>query len=113
MQLKNDAESLDLVDQCVIDYYRSKGRYVKNFLRSRNDEWGTLYSHYLVDRKTVVRVSLGQDRGIFLTGIQIGIGPHYFSPSEFWSFEDADRFRMEASVESVLVNLSALDDFIL
>ncbi len=113
MQLKNDFESLDFLDDCVLSYYRSRNRYVKNFLRSEDIDVGGVYSHFLVDRKHVLRFSLGTDRGIYLTNIQLGIGPHYFSPSEFWSFEDADRFKFDATLEAVAWNLSVLDEFLL
>lgn len=83
MLLKNDKESRVHLDGLVDDYYSSKKRAVRNFLHSEDQRWGTFYSHYLVDRKYVMRCSIGQDRGIYLIGVQLAIGPHYFPPSEF------------------------------
>ncbi len=50
--------------------------------------------------------------GKFLGGLSLAIGPHFFSPSEFWSFEAYERFDRSATTEAVAHNLRLLDEFL-
>ncbi len=111
MLLRNDKEGIILLDEVVVNYYRTRERSCIGFLHSENVEWNELYSHFLIDRKHVIRLSLVKDREIFLTAIELGIGPHYFTPSDFWSYENSQRFRISANDESIVINLKLLDEF--
>ncbi|CAE6869313.1 hypothetical protein R69658_08051 [Paraburkholderia aspalathi] len=112
MQLKNDVDGRNTLDDTVLNFYRTKpGRDARVFLHSENVEWGVLYSHFLIDRKHVIRCGIGFDRGIYLYGVELGIGPHYFGPPDFWSYENSERFKMEASTESITHSLRLLDEF--
>jgi hypothetical protein len=113
MQLKNDHQGLDLLRDTILDHFNiEKGRVAVCFLESRNEEWGRHYQHYLIDRIHVFRYSIGEDRGLITGALELAIGPHYFSPEYFWSYENARRFRMEASTEAVQLNLRLLEEFL-
>ncbi len=112
MLLRNDAAGLDEVDGTVFSYYKKHGnRHVSNFLRSENREWGVIYTHFLVQRSHVIRIGLLSDRGSFLCSLELAIGPQYFGPSDFWSYEASERFKLEASTDAVVHNLALLDEF--
>ncbi|MGF6766246.1 hypothetical protein P3T24_006592 [Paraburkholderia sp. GAS33] len=111
MLLKNDLEGRKLLDETVRSYYRKTGdRSIKHFLWS--DDRGSLASHFLLERQHVLKISVGEDRGAYLTSIQLGIGPHYFGPADFWSYEDYKRFKFEADTLSVTINLQLMDEFL-
>jgi hypothetical protein len=109
--LKNNEEGRSMLTACVCDFYESNGqRSAICFLDS--GENGFLSAHFLIDRKHVLRYSLGEDRGTIRGAIEVGIGPHYFRPSQFWDFENSERFSMDASTEAVEHNLILLDEFL-
>lgn len=113
MQLRDDLESRNLLDATIYSFYkRVKNRPIENFLRTKDEEWGWLYTHFLVDRKYVLRYGYGQDRGFWVGGVELGIGPHYFGPAAFWSYEDSQRFSIDASTEGIIKNLALLDEFL-
>jgi hypothetical protein len=113
VQLRNNIDGQNLLDETIVKYYKINGtRDVIIFLHSENQEWGTIYAHYLLDRTHVIRYGIGEDRGSFLGGLELAIGPHYFTPSAFWSYEASDRFTLEASTEGVIKNLRLLDEFL-
>ncbi|MEJ7805795.1 MAG: hypothetical protein WKG03_07740 [Telluria sp.] len=115
MQLKNDLESRNLLDDAIYSFYKKYGnREVRNFLHTKDGEndWDWHYTYFLIDRKHVIRYGYGQDRNFWVGGIELGIGLHYFSASAFWSYENSERFTMEASIEGVQYNLSLLDEFL-
>lgn len=113
MQLKNDFSGRNLLDETIRSYYKDNGdRHVSIFLHSTNEEWGWRYAHVLLDRKIVIRYGVGEDRGMLLGGVELAIGPHYFGPSDFWSYENSQRFTLEASTEGVEKNLRLLDEFL-
>jgi hypothetical protein len=60
----------------------------------------------------VIRYGIVRDRGAWLGGVALGIGPHYFGPADFWSYEHAQRFTLEASTEGAIKNLILLDEFL-
>lgn len=111
--LKDDLESRNLLDETIYSFYkRVENRPIENFLRTKDEEWGWWYTLFLVDRNHVIRYGYGQDRGFWVGGVELGIGPHYFGPAAFWSYEDSQRFSMEASTEGIIKNLSLLDEFL-
>ncbi|CAN7513780.1 hypothetical protein LJR290_003484 [Variovorax sp. LjRoot290] len=113
VQLKNDLQSHNLLDETIRNYYeRNGGREARNFLYTEDGEWGWHYTHFLIDRKHVIRYGYGQDRGGWVGGVELAIGPHYFDPSAFWSFKDAERFAIEATTGGVIRNLILLDEFL-
>lgn len=112
MQLKNDLSSCNLLDETIRDYYKKNGnREARNFLYTKDDEWGWYCTHFLIAKKHVIRCGIGRDRGVWVGGVELAIGPHYFDPSAFWSFQDAERFTIESSTEGVVKNLILLDEF--
>lgn len=112
MQLKIDVDGRNLLDETIHNFYKRNGaRNVRNFMHSEDKEWGTFYTHFLIDRKHVIRYGIGQDRGFLLGGVDLAIGPHYFTPSVFWSYENSERFSLEASTEGVEQNLALMDEF--
>lgn len=112
MLLNNDLEGINLLDDTIHEYYKKSGRYVAKFLKSENKESGSTYLHYIIDRKHVIRYEVGEDRGLVVGGVELGIGPHYFRAAYFWTYENSERFSIEVSTGSVIHNLSLLDEFL-
>ena len=113
MQLKNDLDGRVLLDSTICDFYKENGnRIARRFLHSEDKQWNCLYSHFLIDRKHVIRYGIAEDRGFWSGSIELGIGPHYFGVSAFWSYEDAERFTMESTTEGIKKNLTLLDEFL-
>jgi hypothetical protein len=111
VQLKNDLQSQILLNEVIESFFQKNGnRNDRNFL-STTDEDGTYYTHHLIDRRHVIRYSIGTDRGSWLGALEIAIGPHYFGPAAFWSYENFERFSIEATTEAVEKNLALLDEF--
>jgi hypothetical protein len=112
MQLSDDLSGRNLLIHTVIQYYRSNGaRPVRKFSETEDKEWAHFYAHFLVDRKYVIRYGIGADRGDLRGGVELAIGPHYFGPADFWSYENSERFTLEASTEGIERNLALLDEF--
>jgi hypothetical protein len=112
VQLKNDIESRNILDDTICEFYKKNGsRIARRFLHSQDEQWNCLYSHFLIDRKHVIRYGILQDRGFWSGGVELAIGPHYFPPSAFWSYENSERFAMEATTSGVEQNLALLDEF--
>lgn len=111
MQLKNDPNGKASLQKVVIDFYNNNQRPASFFLETRNVEWDWAYLHFLVDRKNVIRYGMGLDRNLWVGGVELAIGPHYFGPAEFWSYANSERFRISLDVESVIHNLKLLDEF--
>lgn len=112
MSLKNDQVGRLKMNDVVEAYYSAQKRFVRNFLHSENEEWGSLSSHYLIDRRHVLKLTIGSDRGTILFALELGIGPHYFSPANFWSYEKSKLFRMDFSEEAIIQNLILFDTFL-
>lgn len=113
MQLKDDIESKNALDRAILEFYKENGnRDVRIFLHSKSEDEMEYRTHFLLDRQYVIEYGIGFDRGFWLGGVALGIGPHYFSPSYFWSYEDANRFTLEATTEGVEKNLALLDEFL-
>jgi hypothetical protein len=112
VQLKNDIDGRNLLDQTIYSYYKKNGeRHASLFLYSEDKDWNCIYSHFLIDRKHVIRYGIAQDRVLFVGGVSLAIGPHYFTAADFWSYENLERFTMEATTEGVEKNLALLDEF--
>lgn len=111
MQLKNDLEGRNALRDQVRLYYQAHGeRSAINFLDSQDQ--GFFYAHFLVDRKHVIRYGIGEDRRLWIGGVSLAIGPHYFSPADFWDYPNSQRFKIEASSEALIHNLTLLDEFL-
>lgn len=69
---------------------------------------------FLIDRKHVARYSIspGDQCGTFLGNVYLGIGPRFFTPFEFWSVSDGERFRLSTDPFDIEVNLDLLDEFL-
>lgn len=113
MQLGNDIGSLKALYEVIYEYYaRYEGRFIEIFDDKSPDERGDYYVRFLLDRKHVVQYSIGPDRGVNLGALTLAIGPHYFRPADFWSYEASARFKIEASTDAVMHNLALLDEFL-
>jgi hypothetical protein len=112
MQLKNDTEGQSILKETVRDYYENNGaRRVLNFLDTEDAEF--FYAHFLIESRNVIRYSLGMDRRVWLGGVSLAIGPHYFPLRSLLNEKDADRLMIEASVQAIQNNLAILDIILL
>lgn len=111
MQLKNDLNGRNALQFLIIDHYEKSGRTVRYFFESKNDEWDCLYLYFLVSKKYVIRYGIDFDKGSWLSRVELGIGPHYFGPADFWSHKDSERFHISTDPESIIHNLKLLDEF--
>lgn len=111
MQLSNYLEIRNGLQLAVLKYYKALGRDARYFLESKDDEWGWVNLHFLIDKRHVIRYGFGLDRDVLLGGIALGIGPHYFGPDSFWSYDDSLKFSNSLDEESVFRNLRLMDDF--
>jgi hypothetical protein len=111
MQLKNDEESCFKLSQLVISYYKRQGRNISTF-RGRTSGMETLELCFLIDQKYVVKYVIGSDRGMMLGCLLLGIGPEYFGPCDFWSYENSQRFRMGTEDDDIIHNLGLLDEYL-
>jgi len=115
MLLKNDEKSFDLLFNTVGDYYEKNGnRTVYRFEKSKpiTGLEADYFVRFLLEKKYVIEYRITQDRGLFIAIPSLAIGPHYFSPGEFWDYKNAGRFTLEASTEGVEQNLKLLDEFL-
>lgn len=112
MQLKNDQQSKNLLDDAISNYYQRRGnRSVRNFLHAADPDGEAYYSYFLIERKNIIRYSIGIDRGMWLGALEMAIGPHYFGADAFWSYENYKRFSIDSTTEAVEKNLALLDEF--
>lgn len=113
MLLSNDIDGRNALQKVIEHHYAHKNpQAVEWFSDSRNEEWGWQYLHFLLNRKHVFRYGMGMDRWGLRAGVELAIGPHYFGPASFWSYEASTRFSGEASTEAVEKNLRLLDEFL-
>ena len=106
-------DGLNMLDDAIQEYYSKNGnRHIRKFKSSENKDWGWHYLHYLVDRRHVIRYGIGQDRNVWVGGLELAIGPSYFEAADFWSYANSERFTLEASTEGVERNLALLDEFL-
>lgn len=114
MQLKNDMESFSILYNSITDFYSSRKRdffiFESKYPDVEDSESG-YYIRFLVDKENVLHYRIFMDRNSIICEIALAIGPHYFDPGKFWSYENSIRFTMEASVEGVIHNLKMMDEF--
>lgn len=109
MQLKNDAESREILKSTIFSYFHETGRSASNFLDSEDEDF--FYAHFLIATRHVIRYSLGMDRRIWLGGVSFAIGPHYFSLRSLLSAKESEKLMIEASTAAIRNNLLVLDAF--
>src|SRR5690606_19747203 len=112
MQLKNDQPSLERLYAEIDSYYESRGRFVRIFSNYAYEDKTGFSVEFIIDRTHVVRYSIGEDRGFFLSALELGIGPRLFSPCVFWSPDESERFCMDSTPEAIEANLKLLDEFL-
>jgi hypothetical protein len=115
VQLKNEMHSFDMLFNAVSSFYRGdQSRRVLIFEEKypdKDDDSG-YFVRFLLDRKHVVEYRVANDRGLFLSILSLAIGPHYFPPTDFWDYENSQRFNLEASTEAIVHNLELLEEFL-
>ena len=82
------------------------------FSETEDKEWDAFDLHFLLDRKHVIKYGICGNRHSYTGGVGLAIGPHYFAPSDFWSYENSQRFKMAATTDAVEHNLRLLDEFL-
>lgn len=109
----NDFEIL--YNTITLFYNRDKGRRVVIFETKFPDEniEAGYFVRYLLDSKTVIEYRIARDRCTFLSILSLAIGPHYFTPGDFWDYENSQRFSLEASTDAIEQNLRLLDEFLM
>lgn len=112
MQLNDDISSLARLYEAVMDYYKKHGNRHVSIFEDKVPGDEKYYVRFLLERKHVIEYAIVKDRNLYLSGVSLGIGPHYFGPADFWSFKDSERFTLEASTEGVKHNLALLDEFL-
>ena len=112
VRLNDDMMSFAQLYESVNGFYNAhENRHVSIFADQAPGSSERYYVRFLVDRKHVVEYAIVKDRNICLSGLSLGIGPHYFGPADFWSYKDSERFTLEASTEAIARNLALLDEF--
>lgn len=115
MILNNDNQSVDMLFNTIMNFYRTNGnREVLIFESSEirdNYEIG-YFVRFLLEKKYVIEYKISSDRGYLLSILSLAIGPHFFTPGEFWDYKNSQRFMLEASTEAIELNLSLLDEFL-
>ena len=111
MLLKNDINGRNGLRQIILKHYQEQSVPATIFWES--EEHGFFNAHFLIGRKYVARYGIGEDRSTAIGGLQLAIGPHYFSPEDFWGYEPARRFSIETSEEAIKRNLKLLDEFLI
>jgi hypothetical protein len=112
VRLKNDTQSENMLRSLVSDFYKKQSRSIFNYLDTSDEHDQIFRSHYLIDRKHVLRISISIDRGLWLSSFELGIGPAFFSAAEFWSYENFQRFRHGTEPDDIVFNLKLLDEFL-
>ena len=110
MLLKNDIDGRNELRQIILKHYQDQGVPATIFWES--EEYGFCNANLLISRKYVARYGISEDRSTAIGGVQLAIGPHYFSPEDFWSYESGQRFSIEASEDAIKRNLKLLDEFL-
>lgn len=113
MQLNNDLSSFEALFEAIRKYYKVSGdRAIKFISYTPPNSFETFEVEFLLDRKHICKYLVTQDRWGNVAGVELAIGPYYFGPADFWSYENSERFTMEASTEGVEKNLRLLDEFL-
>lgn len=113
MRINNCNEGRNLLRRTISSFYEiNGGRHLYCFRVDKKGDLDWHEEHFLLNRKHVFSYSIGSDRGIAIGGIALAIGPHYFTPANFWDYENSERFSNESSIEAVEKNLRLLDEFL-
>lgn len=112
MLLRNDEQGWNELNATINNYFTKKNRQVFVFSSPSPKCGNSLEFCFLIDRKHIVKYCIGIDRDTYLGVLLFAIGPHYFSSAQFWSYENSQRFTLEASTEGVEKNLRLLDEFL-
>jgi hypothetical protein len=107
---KNDINGRNGLRRIILEHYQEQSKPPTIFWKS--DELGFFNVHFLISRKYVARYGIGEDRSTSIGGVQLAIGPHYFSPEDLWTRMSAQRFSIETSENAIRNNLKLLDDFL-
>lgn len=115
MLLKNDennfSEPFNTFTAFYADTVAPKFLIFENQLPSEDSGAG-YFVRYLLDRRHVFEYRVERDRGYFLSTLSLAISPHYFPSEDFWSYDNSQRFKLEASTEAIVHNLKLLDEFL-
>lgn len=117
MRLSNKREDLEQLRSIIELHYKRHGRFFSLLTLSPEEDQSNAGSYswtLLLDRTNVIRYSIGpSDRGHgFLGGVSLAIGPYFFHPADFWSYEASERFRMGTEPHDIEFNLKLLDEFL-
>jgi hypothetical protein len=117
MVLSNSPEHLEELKTVIEMFYKKFQRTCSLIALSPSEDSnnkGWFSWVFLVDRKHVVRYSIGpSDRGYgFLSGVEMAVGPYFFGVFDFWSYEASQRFRMGTKPDDIVFNLKLLDEFL-
>lgn len=112
-RIRNNAEGLASLCNEIESYYKKNGdRFVYIFDTKLPGEDADIYVRFLMDKQHVIEYSINEDRRMMLGGALLAIGPQYFSPAFFWSFEDGERFRIDTYPDDIEHNLRLMDEFL-
>ena len=109
MLLENNFEGFQALYREVGNYYEK--RHCSIYECQAFNDGDHCFVRFLVDRFHVVQYSFRYDRGFLLSGVGLAIGPHFFGPADFWSYDNMRRFALEASTEAIRKNLELLDEY--
>ena len=112
MLLRNDEQGWNELNATINNYFTKQNRQVFVFSSPSPKSGNSLEFCFLIDRKYIAKYCIGIDRDTYLGVLLLAIGPHYFSAAQFWSYENSQRFTLEASTEGVERNLRLLDEFL-
>ena len=116
MRFNNEMASFEALFNTITSFYQgSKGRVILIFDEGfpNDDILSGYFIRFLLDRKHVVEYRVANDRNMSLSVLTLAIGPQYFSPVDFWNYENSKKFSLEASTEAVVHNLRLLDEFLI
>src|SRR5690606_31385440 len=112
---ENNEDGKNQLRLLVHDHYKLIEGVVYRQFREEIDSDGWFHLEFLLNRNHVARYSIGPDDkgyGTFTGGVSIAIGPYYFGPHSFWSYENGERFSMNTTPEAIEANLKLLDEFL-
>lgn len=112
VQLRNDEASWFELNRVISSYYAKQERHMVAFRAGKISSSESLEFCFLIDRKHVIKYVISHDRGCFLGGIFLGVGPEYFGPADFWSYKNSERFTLDTDAHAVVKNLRLLDEFL-
>ncbi len=115
VQLNIDHKGWNQLSEIIENYYGKKNRTVYIFSAPLPTDIESIEFSFLIDKKHVVKYSISKSDkqwGGSIGALTFAIGPHYFGPSQFWSYENAERFRMGTDTFDIEQNLRLLDEFL-